>query len=124
MIKSSLVAIAVGSAVAMGNPATGLSEPLRPGDGDAFFISQILSGFQPSPPVPAVRAVIPIAHKVCDARAAGQDDLQAAHLVWTSKAVDTLGLVNGSVQGLEAAALDIVGIATLAYCPTYNNGNW
>ena len=68
--------------------------------------------------------MIPLAHQVCDARANGQDDLQAAHLLWVGKGVDTLGIARGSVSGLEGAALDIVEVATLAYCPKYNNGNW
>ena len=72
----------------------------------------------------AARAIIPLAHQVCDARAQGQSDLQAAHLVWVGKGVDMLGVTFGSVSGQESAALDIVEAATLAYCPTYNNGNW
>lgn len=95
-----------------------------PGDGDSFFIPYMQNLFKPSPPESSIRAIIPLAHQVCDARANGQDDLQAAHLVWAAKGVDTLGIARGSTIGLEAAALDIVGAATLAYCPTYNNGNW
>jgi hypothetical protein len=100
--------------------------PLQPGDGDDFFIQLIenSSDFSPKPSVSAVRAIIPLARQVCDARANGQDDLQAAHLVWAGKGVDTLGVANGSVIGLEHIALDVVGDATLAYCPKYNNGNW
>ena len=99
--------------------------PAQPGDGDAFFIPNIQTVLKPSPPESSIRAIIPLAHQVCDARAKGQDDLQAAHIVWASKATETLGLANGSVIGLrESSALDIVGAATLAYCPQYNNGVW
>ncbi|WP_081292797.1 DUF732 domain-containing protein [Mycobacterium colombiense] len=95
-----------------------------PGEGDSFFIPYMANLFKPSPPESSIRAMIPFAHQVCDARASGQDDLQAADLVWSGKGVDTLGIARGSTIGLEAAALDIVGAATLAYCPKYNNGNW
>jgi predicted small lipoprotein YifL len=96
---------------------------LQPGDGDGFFINEIRTVFTP-PPEAAIRAIIPLAHQVCDARANGQDDLQAAHLVWVGKGVDTLGIAWGSTAGLEAAALDIAESATLAYCPQHNNGDW
>jgi hypothetical protein len=95
-----------------------------PGDGDAFFIPEIETVFSPAPSESSIRAIIPLAHQVCDARASGQDDLQAAHLVWAGKGVNTLGIARGSTIGLEAAALDIVGVATLAYCRQYNNSNW
>jgi hypothetical protein len=110
----------------IGFAAIARSEPLQPGSGDEFFISYIQNStdFSPRPSVSAIRAIIPLAHQACDARAKGQDDLQAAHLVWAGKATETLGLANGSVIGLESAALGIVGAATLAYCPTYNSGNW
>lgn len=72
--------------------------PPQPGGGDEFFIYEI-GLVTPPPAEAAVRAIIPLAHQVCDARANGQDDLQAT-------------------------ALDIVGVATLAYCPQHNNGNW
>jgi hypothetical protein len=109
-----------------GFAATAQSAPLQPGSGDEFFIDYIQNStdFSPKPSVSAIRAIIPLAHETCDARANGQDDLEAAHLVWVGKATETLGLANGSVIGLESSALDIVGAATLAYCPKYNNGNW
>lgn len=100
------------------------ADPNQPGAGDSFFVPYTQNLFKPSPPESSIRAIIPLAHQVCDARASGQDDLQAAHLVWAAKGVDTLGIARGSTIGLEAAALDIVGAATLAYCPKYNNGNW
>ena len=98
----------------------------QPGGGDDQFITNIANSpeFSPTPPLSAVRAIIPLAHQVCDARANGQDDLQAAHLVWAAKGVNTLGVAKGSVIGLETTALDIVEIATLAYCPRYYNGNY
>lgn len=98
----------------------------QPGGGDDQFISYIEKSpeFSPTPPVSAVRTIIPLAHQVCDARGDGQDDLQAAHLVWAAKGVTTLGVAKGSVIGLETTALEIVEIATLAYCPQYDNGNY
>ena len=107
-------------------PATSTAgaAPLQPGGGDPFFIAEIEAVFKPPPSESAIQAIIPLAHQVCTARAAGQDDLQAAELVWAGKGVDTLGIARGSQQGLEAAALDIVGVATLAYCPKYNNGDY
>lgn len=98
----------------------------QPGGGDDQFISYIENSpeFSPTPTVSAVQAIIPLAHQVCDARASGLDDLQAAHLVWASKGVNTLGVAKGSVIGLETTALEIVEIATLAYCPQYDNSNY
>ncbi|MDQ2636401.1 MAG: DUF732 domain-containing protein [Actinomycetota bacterium] len=107
----------------LGFAPTALSEPLQPGDGDEFFINYFDS-YSPRPPESAIRAIIPLAHQACEARANGQDDLQATHLVWAGKATDTLGLAAGSVIALEHRALDIVGAATLAYCPEYSNSNW
>jgi hypothetical protein len=109
-------------ALALANTAH--AAPARPGDGDVFFINETQSEFTPSPSEAAIRAVIPLAHRVCDARASGQDDLQAAHLLWAGKGVETLGIVRGSTFGQESAALDVAEIATLAYCPQYNNGIW
>jgi hypothetical protein len=101
------------------------AEPAH-GTGDEWFISRIENSptFSPTPPISAVRAIIPLAHQVCDARTNGQDDLQAAHLVWAGKGVDTLGVVNGSIIGEESVALDIVEIAEEAYCPQYATGNY
>lgn len=109
-------------AVAAAPAAT--AAPAQPGDGDAFFIPEIQTVFKPPPSESAIREIIPLAHQVCDARASGQDDLQAAHLVWVGKGVSTLGIARGSTLGLEEAALQIVDTATLAYCRQYNNGNW
>jgi hypothetical protein len=120
-LRASALATAALATVPIAN-----ATPPQPGDGDSFFISSIAnsSNFSPQPPVSAVRAIIPLAHQVCDARANGQDDLQAAHLVWAGKGVESLGVANGSVMGLESTALQIVGLATLAYCRQYNYGNW
>jgi hypothetical protein len=96
-----------------------------PGDGDPFFIKYMTSSaFTPPASEGAVRAIIPLAHQICDARANGQDDLQAARIVMAGKGVDVLQVPSGSVIGDEKTALDIVNAATLAYCPTYNNSNW
>jgi hypothetical protein len=96
----------------------------QPGDGDPFFISYMTSVFRPPTTVAGARAIIPLAHQVCDARANGQSDFQAANLVMNGGGVNKLGVAFGSVSGQESAALSIVEAATLAYCPTYNNGNW
>jgi hypothetical protein len=82
------------------------------------------SGFSPPASEAAARAIIPLAHQVCDARAQGQSDLQAAHTVLAGKGLDTLGVPSGSVIGAEKTAPDIVNAATLAYCPKYNKSNW
>lgn len=101
------------------------AEPAAPGSGDTFFIQYMTSSAFTSPTSEAsVRAIIPLAHRVCDARANGQDDFQAARIVMAGRGVDLLGASSGSVIGDEKTALDIVNAATLAYCPTYNNSNW
>lgn len=117
-IGAGLAALAVGAApVAQGQPT--------PGTGDPFFIQYLTSSaFDPPATVAGARAIIPIAHEVCDARAQGQDDLQAARLVMAGKGVELLRAQSGSPIGDDHTALKIVNAATLAYCPTYNNSNW
>jgi hypothetical protein len=105
-------------------PNTRADPSSQPGDGDPFFISYMTTVFQPPTTETGARAIIPLAHQVCNSRARGQSDLQAAQLVMTGGGVDRLGTAFGSVAGQESAALSIVQAATLAYCPTYNNGNW
>jgi len=78
----------------------------------------------PSASAAKARAIIPLAHQVCDAEAQGQDDFQAAHIVLAGKGVDTLRVPSGSLIGDEKTALAIVDAATLAYCPTYNHSNF
>jgi Protein of unknown function (DUF732) len=119
--RVAVVFMAVAVALA---PNTHADPSSQPGDGDPFFISCMTSVFQPPTTESGARAIIPLAHQVCGARADGQSDLQAAQLVMTGGGVDKLGTVFGSVAGKENAALNIVEAATLAYCPTYNNGNW
>ncbi len=80
--------------------------------------------FQPPTTVAGAQMVIPLAHQVVDARAKGLSDVQAEYLVLTSGGLDRLGVPSASVSQRESAALGIVEVATLAYCPTYNNGNW
>lgn len=94
-----------------------------PGTGDAFFIDYMTLDFHPATTEEAARSLIPMAHKVCDARAKGQSDLQAAQMVWAEHGDDLLGVDTGSVTGDENAALDIVNAATLAYCPQYNTSD-
>jgi hypothetical protein len=119
-----LIASAVTAFVSVNDPIA-QADP-GPGSGDDFFISYVQGStdFSPKPSASAIRAIIPLAHQACDARASGQDDLQAAHILWAGKAIQTLGLANGSEIGLESSALSLVGAATLAYCPKFNNGNW
>jgi Protein of unknown function (DUF732) len=111
-------------AVVASNPQAHADPSSQPGDGDPFFISYMTSVFRPPTTEARAQKIIPLAHRVCDARANGQSDLQAANLVMTGGGVDMLGVAFGSVSGQESAALGIVEAATLAYCPTYNNGNW
>jgi Protein of unknown function (DUF732) len=76
--------------------------------------------FTPPTSEAAARAIIPLAQQVCDARARGESDLQAASIMLAGDAVETLGLASGSGMGDEQTALDIVNAATLSYCPQYN----
>lgn len=80
--------------------------------------------FTPGTTEAGARALIPLAYQACGARAEGQSDLQAAQIIFANKGVDMLGVTFSSVASEQSAALDIVEAATLAYCPTYNNGNW
>jgi hypothetical protein len=96
----------------------------QPGDGDPIFINYMTTVFQPQTTEAGARTVIPLAHQVCDARAKGLSDVQAEYLVISSGDLDRLGVPFESVSGRHSAALGIVEVATLAYCPTYNNGNW
>lgn len=70
------------------------------------------------------RALIPLAHNVCDIRSKGGDDFQAAEMLWKGYALDTVGLAAGSTLSLESNVLDIVELATEEYCPQYANGNY
>jgi hypothetical protein len=111
-------------AVVAGAPRTHADPAFQPGDGDPIFISYMTTVFQPPTTVAGARAIIPLAHQVCDARAKGLSDVQAEYLVLTSGGLDTLGVPLASDSRRDSAALGIVEVATLAYCPTYNNGNW
>jgi hypothetical protein len=91
-----------------------------PGSGETFFVDYMTRVFTPPTSEAAARAIIPLAQQVCDARAQGQTDLQAANIVVAGNGVETIGLGTGSVTGDEGAALNIVNAATLAYCPQYN----
>lgn len=94
-----------------------------PGTGDAFFIDYMTLDFTPATTEEAARALIPMAHKVCDARSKGQSDLEAAQMVWAEHGDDLLGVDIDSIRREEKAALDIVNAATLAYCPKYNTSD-
>jgi hypothetical protein len=117
------MAAAALAAIAFATAPAAHAEP-APGSGDPFFIEYMTSVFTPRASEGAARAIIPLAHQVCDARAQGQSDLQAAQIVLAGKGVETLGVASGSGIGDEQTALNIVNAATLAYCPTYNNSNW
>ena len=91
-----------------------------PGSGETFFVDYMTRVFAPPTSEAAARAIIPLAQQVCDARAQGQTDLQAANIVVEGNGVETIGLGTGSVTGDEGTALNIVNAATLAYCPQYN----
>lgn len=91
-----------------------------PGSGETFFVDYMTRVFTPPTSESAARAIIPLAQQVCDARAQGQTDLQAAGIVVAGNGVETIGLGTGSVTGDEGTALNIVNAATLAYCPQYN----
>ncbi|HXL61317.1 MAG TPA: DUF732 domain-containing protein [Mycobacterium sp.] len=117
------LSVAVLGALAVTVPQVGHADPTQPGTGDDFFINYVQNEFS-GVRLSAIRASIPLAHQVCAARANGQDDLQAARLVSSANGVQTLGVSTGSTIGDESVALQIVDAATLAYCPTYNNGNY
>jgi Protein of unknown function (DUF732) len=99
---------------------TAHAEP-GPGSGETFFVDYMTRVFTPPTSEAAARAIIPLAQQVCDVRAQGQSDLQAASMVLAGNGVETLGLASGSGIGDDQTALDIVNAATLAYCPQYNS---
>jgi hypothetical protein len=70
------------------------------------------------------RAAIPLARTVCDLRSKGNDDFQAARVLWKANIVNTLGLAGGSELTLESDTLQVVSIAEDAYCPQYSSGNY
>ena len=98
---------------------TAHAEP-GPGSGETFFVDYMTRVFTPPTSEAAARAIIPLAQQVCDVRAQGQTDLQAANVVLAGDGVETLGLATGSQVADEKTALDVVNAATLAYCPQYN----
>lgn len=79
--RNSGVAVALIAVVLVLVPNTHADPSSQPGDGDPFFISYMTSVFQRPTTQSGARAIIPFAHQVCDARASGQSDLQAAQLV-------------------------------------------
>ena len=105
------------SAIALAPAAQ--AEP-GPGSGETFFVDYLTRVFTPPTSEAAARAIIPLAQQVCDARARGQSDLQAAGVVLAGNGVETVGLATGSSIDDEKTALDIVNASTLAYCPQYN----
>jgi Protein of unknown function (DUF732) len=111
-------------AVVAGAPRAHADPSFQPGDGDPLFINYMTTVFQPPTSVAGAQAIIPLAHQVCDARAKGLSDVQAVGLVMTGGGLDRLGVSFASPSAQESAALGIAEVATMAYCPTYNNGNW
>lgn len=85
-----------------------------PDTGDALFIDYMTLDFHPATTEEAARSLIPMAHKVCDARAKGESDLQSGQMVWAAHGDD---LLTGSVTGDENAALDMVNAATRGILP-------
>lgn len=116
---SSVVGGLASVAVAVTVAPVASAEP-GPGSGETFFVDYMTRVFTPPTSDAAARAIIPLAQQVCDARAQGQTDLQAANIVVAGNGVETIGLGTGSVTGDEGTALNIVNAATLAYCPQYN----
>lgn len=100
------------------------ADPPTPGSGDPLFIMYMTGIFKPPVTEAAARALIPLAHQVCDAEDQGQDDLQAARIVLAGHGVEKLNVPNSSQIGDEKTALAIVNVATLAYCPTHNSSDW
>jgi Protein of unknown function (DUF732) len=99
---------------------TAHAEP-GPGSGETFFVDYMTRVFSPPTSETAARAIIPLAQQVCDVRAQGQSDLQAASMVLADNGVEALGLASGSGTADEQTALEIVNAATLSYCPQYNS---
>lgn len=116
---SSVVGGLASVAVAVTVAPVASAEP-GPGSGETFFVDYMTRVFTPPTSDAAARAIIPLAQQVCDARAQGQTDLQAANIVVAGNGVETIGFGTGSVTGDEGTALNIVNAATLAYCPQYN----
>jgi hypothetical protein len=113
--------VTVGLAIlAVAVAPTAHAEP-GPGSGETFFVDYMTRVFTPPTSEAAARAIIPLAQQVCDARARGETDLQAASIVLAGDGVETLGLASASGMGDEQTALDVVNAATLSYCPQYNN---
>ncbi|CAM3217901.1 hypothetical protein BST27_23625 [Mycobacterium intermedium] len=98
---------------------TAHAEP-GPGSGETFFVEYMTRAFTPPVSEAAARAIIPVAELVCEAKARGETDQQAANIVLADNAVVTLGLSTGSSVRDEPTALEVVNAATLAYCPQYN----
>lgn len=113
-----------GAAVALASVAltvapTAQAEP-GPGSGETFFVDYMTRVFTPPTTEAAARAIIPLAQQVCDAKAVGQSDVQAASIVIGGNGLETLGVASGSGIGDDQTALEVVNAATLAYCPQYN----
>ncbi|WP_205873646.1 DUF732 domain-containing protein [Mycobacterium camsae] len=114
-----LAGVAIAAVASAPTAPTASAEP-GPGSGETFFVDYMTRVFVPPTSEAAARAIIPLAQQVCDAKAQGQTDLQAANIVVAGNGVETIGLGTGSVAGDEGTALNVVNAATLAYCPQYN----
>ncbi len=112
--------VLAGLAIAAVAAAPAASAEPGPGSGETFFVDYMTRVFTPPTSEAAARAIIPLAQQVCEARARGQSDLQAANIVVAGNGVETIGMSTGSEVADEKTALDIENAATLAYCPQYN----
>jgi hypothetical protein len=104
-------------------PAANATPP-TPGQGDDFFYYYVTDVMESGSTFSQVQAVIPLAKQVCEAKAEGKTDLEAANVFYTGNGIDTLGIVTGSVAGDQSAALEVAQGAILAYCSKYNTTNW
>ena len=96
------------------------------GGGDDWFVMTVAGSYGKGNAASEAnaRTLIPLAHTVCGLRGEGNDDFQAAHVLWTDPAFRALPLAVGSESALEQIALGIVEIAEEAYCPQYATGNY
>ena len=126
-VTATAPASSTGPSVTMTTTTTAVASPTPTyGGGDDWFVTNVAAIYSNSNAVAlaGARALIPLAHTVCDLRSKGNDDFQAAQMLWKAHAGETLGLAAGSVLTLERDMLDIVEFAAEAYCPQYANGNY
>lgn len=117
-MRTVLAALAV-SAIAIAAAPAGHAEP-GPGSGETFFVEYMTRAFTPPTTEAAARELLPLAQRVCEAREAGQSDVQASAIVLADNGLETLGVATGASGEDEQTALAVVNASTLAYCPQYN----